>query len=353
VEVVELQIDVTAAARLGEPASVALTVHLPDPADIADPPVVCFAKPGGGYSRRYFTMDLPGPASGAQAEWHAARGWIFVSVDHLGAGDSSLHNGARLNHATLAAASHAAEEDVLRRLAKGSLSPTFPPLPSPLKLGIGQSMGGCMTVVQQARYRSYDGIGILGYSAVHTHPPMKPGTPPMVVPWFGRDTLLDEPLTILNPDAVAAAVMTPQTGGAAAMTWGFHYDDVDLEIAAYDLAHFNGAIFDPAIRETFQAAPWASVNLPGAVSASSLTPGIIAPEAAAVTVPVLAAFGERDVSADPRREPGAYLSASSVDLYVCPRMGHMHNFAGTREQLWVRIESWATSVRHAAQALPR
>ena len=63
-----------------------------------DDPVVCFAKPGAGYSRGYFTEDLPGPGpgAGAQADWHAARGWIFVSVDHLGVGESSQHEPERV-----------------------------------------------------------------------------------------------------------------------------------------------------------------------------------------------------------------------------------------------------------------
>ena len=61
-------------------------------------------------------------------------------------------------------------------------------------------------------------------------------------------------------------------------------------------------------------------------------------------------MGERDVIADPKGEPRAYLSARSVDLFICPRMGHMHNFAGTRELLWQRIETWAEWVRVAKRA---
>jgi hypothetical protein len=30
---------------------VAVTVHLPDPPSVLERPIVCFAKPGGGYSR--------------------------------------------------------------------------------------------------------------------------------------------------------------------------------------------------------------------------------------------------------------------------------------------------------------
>lgn len=337
----DLTVDVTQAAGLGEPAHVALTIHLPN--TLPTEPVICFAKPGGGYCRGYYTCDLPGPAKGAQAVWHAERGWVFVSVDHLGVGASSLHAPDKLTYTVLAAGAHAAEAEVLRRLAEGTLDPGFPRVASPLKLGIGQSMGGCMTIIQQGRYHGYDGIGVLGYSAIHTHPPTRPGTAPIVAPWLPRDTLLSQPLTILNQSALAAAMapghVTESPG--ARMAWGFHYDDVDPEIVAADLAHFNRGIHDPANQEGFEAPPWSSLTTPGAVAQSCLTPGAVAPEAAAVTSPVLVAMGERDVIADPRGEVRAYLSASSVDFFICPRMGHMHNFAGTRELFWRRIETWA------------
>jgi alpha-beta hydrolase superfamily lysophospholipase len=346
----DLNIDVTEAAGLGEPAHVALTVHLPDPAKLAGRPMVCFAKPGGGYSRGYFTADLPGPAKGAQADWHAERGWIFVSVDHLGVGGSSLHEGPKLDYTAVAAGNHAAEAEVLRRLAAGTLAEGFPKVADPLTIGIGQSMGGCLTVIQQGRYHRYDGVGVLGYSAVHTHPPVRPGTPPIVAPWIPRDTLLKEPLTVLNAQALAEG--TPRDAvraetGAHPMTWGFHYDDVDQKLAEADLERFAGG---PPPYRTDQPPPfpWASLTRPGAVAQSCLTPGAIAPEAAAVRVPVLVAMGERDVIPDPRGEVRAYLSASSVDTYICPRMSHMHNFAGTRELFWRRIETWADWVRTAA-----
>ena len=82
----------------------------------------------------------------------------------------------------------------------------------------------------------------------------------------------------------------------------------------------------------------------------SATPGGAAPEAAAVRCPVLVALGERDVLVDPRGELRAYLSSPSVDFFVCPRMAHMHNFAGTRELFWRRIETWAHWVRAVRDA---
>ncbi len=332
---IDLHVDVTEAAGLGEPAQVALTVTVPD--EVPRDPVVCFAKPGGGYSRRYYTEDLPGPASGAQADWHAARGWVFVSVDHLGVGDSSQHEPERLSYAPVTAASQAAEADLLQKMAAGSLVDGLDAIENPVTIGIGQSMGGSLTVVQQGRYHCYDGIAVLGYSAVHTHPPTAPGTPPLVLPWVSRDALPSDGVFTNGP--ALAEVDPDNAAGPGAMAWGFHFDDVDPAVVQRDLGDFPTRGGD--------LPPWASATVPATVALWCLAPGGVAPEAAAVRCPVLVAMGERDVVVDPRGEARAYASAGSVDLFVCPRMGHMHNFAGTRELFWRRIETWADWVRAA------
>jgi hypothetical protein len=333
------RIDVTEAAGLGEQVEVALTVHLPDREARPDRPVVCFAKPGGGYSRGYYTVDLPGPAQGSQAAWHADRGWIFVSVDHLGVGESTvIADPERLGYTTVAAGSQAAELAVLERLAEGTLVDGYPAVTDPLRLGIGQSMGGCMTVIQQGRYHCYDGIGVLGYSAVHTSVQLGVGQR-LPGAWIPRDVLASSGIAVVPPmsaDLMEVFAQASVEGAPPLMGWGFHYDDVDPEIVRADLAEFptrNGNV-----------PPWGSGTLPQSVASWCMAPGAIAPEAAAVVVPVLVAMGERDVIGDPRGELRAYQSASSVDFYVCPRMGHMHNFAGTRELFWRRIETWATWV---------
>ncbi len=316
----DLDLDVTDAVPLGEPAHVSVTIVLPDPAAVGPEPVVCFAKPGAGLARPYFTEDLPGPARGAQAAWHARRGWVFVAVDHLGSGGSSHHDPKRTaSYATVVGASAAAEQEVLDRLRSGTLAPGFPALTDPLVLGIGQSMGACLTVVQQAHHRSYDGIGVLGYSALNLRPPTPPGRPPCVLPWRLRDA----PSTVVNEPAIAGDTRTGLAHFQDA-AWSFFADDVDRS----------------AVRLGDPTAPWVSTRIPSLI-ATVTTPGSIASEAAAIDVPVLLAMGDRDVVVDPAGEPRAYLSCSSIDLFVCPAMGHLHNFAGTRELLWRRIETWA------------
>jgi alpha-beta hydrolase superfamily lysophospholipase len=348
-ETVELRIDVSNAVDFGEPAHVAASVVLPDPALLPAQPVVCFAKPGGGYSRHYFTYELPGPGEGAQADFHVARGWIFVALDNLGSGESSVHGAGALNFTNVTRAALAAEQEVLLRLANGMLLAGYPPVLQPVRLGIGQSTGGSLAIVQQARYDCYDGIGVLGFSAAHSHPATPPGSMPIVTPWFSRDIAPDEPGGIINAAAVAAATGASEEGGAGdawtALAWGFHYDDVPQDVVEQDLAHYEGiaegiaegivaGVRPPGERDP---APWNSYTTPNEATRFTLTPGAVAPEAAAVAVPVLSAMGERDLVVDPLGEARAFRSAASFDLFVCPRMGHMHNFAGTRRLFWERI----------------
>lgn len=333
-ETLDLEIDVTEAVALGEPARIAATVFLPPAASLGEPPVVCFAKPGGGFSRHYFTADLPGPASGSQAEWHADRGQIFVALDSLGVGDSSQHEPAsRLDFNVVTAGNRAAERTILERLEAGILTPDFPAIRAPVSIGIGHSMGGCLTLVQQGRHHSYDGIAILGFSARHIRTPTPADRAPVVAAWR-LPTGGDESPVLLNEKAFVEAFRAchdadPTSDDVLANrsselnTWLYFYDDVLEHLAAYGP----------------EDSPWMSPSTPGLIK-FVLTPGIVAPEAAAVDVPVLAAVGERDVVADLWREPGAYLSTQSMDLYQCPRMGHMHNFAGTRELLWQRLHNW-------------
>jgi pimeloyl-ACP methyl ester carboxylesterase len=142
--------------------------------------------------------------------------------------------------------------------------------------------------------------------------------------------------------AMFAAMAAPEAGARPSLGWGFHYDDVDDSIVKADLDRFP--------TRGGNVPPWGSGTLPQAVASWCMAPGAVAPEAAAIAAPVLVAMGERDVIADPRGELRAYQSATSVDFYVCPRMGHMHNFAGTRELFWQRIETWAEWVRAFKQA---
>src|SRR4051812_26495809 len=86
----DLRIDVSAVKSLPGPMEIAASVFLPDPAKLASPPLVIFAVPGGGYSRGYFDMHFAGHANYSEAEYHTARGAIFIACDHIGVGNSTV-----------------------------------------------------------------------------------------------------------------------------------------------------------------------------------------------------------------------------------------------------------------------
>jgi pimeloyl-ACP methyl ester carboxylesterase len=330
---IDLTVDVTEAAGLGEDLRTRVTVTLPEERALGEHPIVCFGFPGGGYSRRYFTFDMPGSSGGGQAGWHAERGWVFVSCDHLYVGDSDAPTQpGLLTFENVAAANAATVEHVWRLLVEGSLHPGFPPLVGARRIGIGQSMGGCLTIVQQGQHAIYDGIAIMGYSARHTVLAMPPGTPRLPFPHVARgavDITLVAPRTEENPDFAA------RDDGLPLSTWGFHYDDEPADLVRADMVDYPTRLGNPP--------EWASPTMPPCAM-SMMSPGVVALEAAVIHVPVLVAVGERDVCPRPLTEPEAYQSATDVTVFVCPRMSHMHNFASTREQFWARIESWADGI---------
>ncbi|MCU4183481.1 alpha/beta hydrolase [Acidiferrimicrobium sp. IK] len=335
---IDLNLDVPSPLALAGQAHAAVTVILPDAAALPGRPVVCFGFPGGGYGRRYYTFDMPGASSGGEAGWHARRGWIFVACDHLGVGDSWIPPTDTLDYESIAETNRVVVGSVLERLAAGGLADGFPAITDPVTIGLGQSMGGCFTIVLQAHHRVFDAVGILGYSAIHTSVPSRPGQPIVPMPWVTRRSDMSDPV-ILNPEDLAAPVPAePGDGAANPWSWAFHYDDEPAEVVAADM------------RPADPLPAWKSATIP-ACALKMVAPGTVSTEAAAIRTPVLIAAGERDVMADPRSEPRAYISSPDITVVVVPRMAHMHNFASTREVLWSRIQSWGDAVA-AAVATP-
>src|SRR5688572_19182258 len=122
---IELRIDVGAAVPLSGRHEVAMTAYLPPADALAPRPVAIFASPGGGYTRHYYDMQPPGHAGYSQAEAHVRQGFIFISYDHLGVGDSSIEHLREYTVPQLAAANDAAVREVARRLSAGTLGGTL------------------------------------------------------------------------------------------------------------------------------------------------------------------------------------------------------------------------------------
>jgi pimeloyl-ACP methyl ester carboxylesterase len=319
---IELSIDVSEAAGFGQPQHLAGTVFMPDVL-AAGRPVVIFASPGGGYSRHYFDMHFPARAGYSEAEYHSGRGIVFVAMDHLGVGDSSTDRMDDLTVETIADANHAFVREALHRLGAGTLKSGFPAIEDPFVVGIGQSMGGGITMIMQGRHRTFHAIAPLGISAIHTTLP-QPTTEQFKLArglfMFSRQTPLDQ-LAISNTGERLPDFNYP-----------FHWEDEPEEIRQADM---EGGY---PMRRT--SPKFGSLTIPRCAVAMN-SPGFFTPEVARIDVPVLMAFGERDVSADMRREATAFFNSDDISIFIVPRMAHMHNFAETRHILWQRVADWS------------
>lgn len=251
---------------------------------------------------------------------------ITVAYDHLGVAESTTEQNGALTVEMLADANHAMVTEVLARLAKGAIRPHFPAIQKPFVIGIGQSMGAGVTIVMQGRKRTFDAVGILGVSALHTQLPQP--TPEAArrsraIFSFTRAT----PIRELSVPATAAHI--------ADFRFPFHWEDVPQDILDADM---SGGY---PVRKV--APYFGSATIPACAVAMN-SPGYFTPEASMIEVPVFIGVGERDVCPNPWAEPSAYWNSKDVSLYVVPQMAHMHNFASTRERLWRRLGQWSATV---------
>lgn len=262
------------------------------------PRPVLFMAPGGGYSRRYYAMAFDETDSYNEARFHAARGAVVVMMDYLDAGESHAE-GEPHSLETIADTHDATVATLKARLATGMLADGLPPLDAIRAIGVGQSMGAALTMVTQARHRTFDGVALLGIGAAGVVMPRRPGTP------------ADAPIDFI---------------------YAFHSSATPRELIARDME--GGYI------ERKRVPPFGTKRVP-AFSWDLLDPERLKPFAAAIDVPLFLVFGgEKDVSADPYAEPGYYRACPSVALSLYPDMAHMHNFAPTRRALWEDLQHW-------------
>jgi pimeloyl-ACP methyl ester carboxylesterase len=319
----DIRIDVEPAEAKGEKLFAMVTVVTPDPVLLASRPLVWFGWPGGGYNRHYFDLQLPGRSGYSEAEFHVGKGSIFVACDHIGVGDSSIPEGA-FNHSDIARINAAVARSVLTGLRDGSLMTELPAIDNPFPVAMGQSYGGLLLTHLQAEHGLFKGVAMLGWSGICT----------MVKDVSGQGNVAP-PAELEGTEALRDGLNHPYRRS-------FHFDDVPEDIVAEDLLGYPARIGVPV-------PVWGASFMPGgpnfAPERGPLGPGVVTDEAAAIDVPVFIGNGEIDVAPDPRTEPEAYPMSSDITTIVLPRSSHMHNFAGTREILWKRLENWAVGIR--------
>jgi pimeloyl-ACP methyl ester carboxylesterase len=315
-------IDVTEQVPLGGgPHYIAASVFAP--ASVGESVDVLFCLPGGTYTRAYWHLEVPGFPGYSFAEHLASDGFLVVTIDHLGTGDSSRHPRAvELTPAVVAQANAAAFEVITQRIAAGTLVPGLAAIDIRRNFAVGHSMGGMLAIFQQSLFGSFDAIAPLGYGTIG---PIMQHSPEI----GGDGVSLPTMESIMNAAASGAFDDMPLADRTVPeLRHHFYWDDVPAEvIAADDLT--NTAI-------------------PGVCGLLSVVPFIASDHAGRVTCPVFIGLGERDSTPDHHDEARAYRASNDVTFFLLPRSGHCHNSAGTRHLLWDRLARWARSIESGA-----
>lgn len=308
---IRLEFDVTAAlppeATAGSKVIISGWLFFPDdPGKLGARPVTMTLLAGGSYDKRYHHAVIPGHPGYSAAEHLADLGNIVLLTDHLGVGESSrLPDQKKATRQIVALANHAAVTQFHERLEAGELHPALPAFADWISVGGGHSMGAMQTVVQQAEYRTYRAIMVLGYTAQGVH----------FVLWGNRVRAADY-IPEESPDY--------PVNDRAAQRDNFHWSDVPEAVMLADDA--------------------LAVPTPSTIGLDSIRTGIIAADAARIEVPVFFGQGERDVSPDHFAEPALFPQCNDFTLFVLPNSAHCQTFASTRHQFWDRMHGWSRSL---------
>jgi pimeloyl-ACP methyl ester carboxylesterase len=281
--------------------TLAVDIHLPE--RIGPRPVVCCCVPGGGMSRGYFDLQAPTSVGNFSMVRHLVeRGFVVVTLDSPGVGESDVpDDGYTLTPDVVADVNAHAFDRVLQQW------------PDAFRVGVGHSAGALLTVVQQARHRTYDALGLFG---------------------FGRGGHAQFALTQDERDEAGGIVELTRTrfgdplpGGGSTSTSPFLLGGMEVPPEALEAL---GAV---------------KTRLLGVVGLTSMIPGSVDAEMAAVDVPVFLGMGEHDIAGEPHAIPACFTASNDFTLFVLPGTGHNHNVAPERELLWDRFVSWLVSCR--------
>lgn len=304
---IDIRVDVTEALSLDTHAHTAAWVYVPDSEVTHNVPIVTFAFPGGTYGRSYYDLFVPGRKGYSFAEHLAHSGHVVVACDHIGIGDSSpFEPFTTLTKDVVVSADHATVNQILTQLRAGTLADCLDPLIDPFVIGVGHSLGGYLLTRQQARYRSFDALAVLGFSQLRQ--PMNP-TP---------SSRYDFRSQMPDPTRPPRSLFHKR----------FHDERVPADVIAAD-----DALAARVYPWVWEPDPWGIMDDPES--------GKVALE---IDVPVFLGFGSRDFSPAPRFEAQAYQKSTDITTFILPDSGHCFNFADTRELFFARLAAWGFSV---------
>jgi pimeloyl-ACP methyl ester carboxylesterase len=289
------------------------------PAAIRDDSTVLFCFPGGGISRAYYDLAVPGYS---MARHLAAQGLLIVTIDHPGIGDSDVPTDPwALTPETVADVDVAAANKALERLASGEVEGVGAVKPS-LVIGLGHSAGGLVVLHQQSRGAPYAAIALLGWAG------------------HGLPEFLDEVgLQLANhPERLADELVA-----AARLR---HVDPlVDMPRGSMDFLVANRPSEDVHLALADARTPLLAI-----VGYASMIPGSATSCVASITVPVFLGIGDRDIARQPHHIPADFTNSGDLTVFVIPDAGHNHNVEPTRALLWDRLAAWALSLKRWRQS---
>jgi pimeloyl-ACP methyl ester carboxylesterase len=322
----ELKIDVTTVGATAGPHAVAVSVVLP-PAGVVLRERLLFCLPGGAMARNYFDLAVPGDASFSFARSMAVLGYPVAMVDHLGTGASSVPaDGFALRIEEVVAANQCALTHVRDALRAGALASGVPRLPGLRTVGVGHSMGGLLTVLQQAAGAGHDALLLLGYSNNGM-----------------REALPQAALAYADDASGARAALNE-------LLRGWHTDAFfELPMPAVARAVYRGGRIPEAAVQALAAVNTRALGVGGLLS---MIPGSAGPEMGSIDVPVCLGVGDRDIAGPPRQIPATLPRAPYISLAVLPQTGHNHFVYPSRALLLRLVANWLDAVDTFAATTP-
>jgi pimeloyl-ACP methyl ester carboxylesterase len=294
---------------------IAADLFVPDQAHAS--PFIWCCVPGGGISRAYFDLAIPGSSDlYSMARFAAERGHHILTIDPPGVGDSDCpDDGYELTPRSVADVLDVVVRDVLAMIGAGDVH-RLPARTFQEAVGVGHSAGGLLVACQQARHRTFGAVALLGFSGS--------GLPDVLTDEEAKFVDRPEELAAALPDLVRARFGTALPQGTAA--------DSDLLLTG------------TTSNQAKAAAGRASSRLLGLVGLSSLVPGSIQPELDQIDVPTFIAVGEHDIAGPASALPGQLPACHDVTLQTLAGVGHNHNVTESRFELWDRLERWVRSL---------
>jgi pimeloyl-ACP methyl ester carboxylesterase len=318
IDPIDLRVDIGEAIAGEGPITLAMRLYVPPSLD-RSAPVALFCIPGGGHSGLYFDLRVEDDDSFSFARQMAARGFIVVTIDTPGVGNSTRPaNGYALTPDVLADAMAAGVARVAGELRTGRMAPALPALPNLVTIGVGHSLGGLFTIVLQARHALHQGIAVLG---------------------FGMD---GAPAEFINERARAAGADPARLRAELIELAREHFDEPYWMIRSTGRGReiYGGGADRRALAVLKEVAqPLLAVS-----AMLAMVPSGVRPDAAQIEVPVFLGVGDRDMGGPPHGMPASYPASADVTLVVLPQTGHSHFAFPTTGHLCRRLASWARGV---------